>query len=309
MKSIRALSFSSWFSVPDQGMKDFEILCRASAFLLPVKSKVNVYITTHFYSSQFIYCTKMWKSSTKYHVLTAAHAAAPWKFPKLYPNDWLRFVNQDHTIFTVETRHKDGSMQSQIDLLPEVFYHPTRDLAVLHFENELEALEVLRFVNVEYKLELTDEDLVDNSFTDELTFTGYDVEDVPFNQDYKLDRKRILRNVVGKPILRTKHQIFCPTKPILTDGMCGGPVLRGNPPVDGSHKIVCGLLEGIVPSSFAKESIRGAAVFVETGEIRQFLADIEENKIQPLISGSVQNIVGADQDLDKMNLQKLLDGE
>jgi hypothetical protein len=33
------LSFSSWFCVPDQGMKDFEILCRASAFL--IKAKVS----------------------------------------------------------------------------------------------------------------------------------------------------------------------------------------------------------------------------------------------------------------------------
>ena len=34
-----ALSVSSWFCVPEQGMKEFEVLSRASAFL--VKSRFN----------------------------------------------------------------------------------------------------------------------------------------------------------------------------------------------------------------------------------------------------------------------------
>jgi hypothetical protein len=32
-----SLSFTSWFCLPDHGMKDFEVLCRASAFTLPIK--------------------------------------------------------------------------------------------------------------------------------------------------------------------------------------------------------------------------------------------------------------------------------
>jgi hypothetical protein len=37
-----SLSFTSWFCVPDQGMKDFEVLCRASAFLLPASKNVSI---------------------------------------------------------------------------------------------------------------------------------------------------------------------------------------------------------------------------------------------------------------------------
>jgi hypothetical protein len=37
-----SLSFTSWFCVPDQGMKDFEVLCRASAFLLPAGKDVSI---------------------------------------------------------------------------------------------------------------------------------------------------------------------------------------------------------------------------------------------------------------------------
>lgn len=35
MKRNLAFSFSSWFCVPELGMKDFEILCRASCFIVP----------------------------------------------------------------------------------------------------------------------------------------------------------------------------------------------------------------------------------------------------------------------------------
>jgi len=39
LKRRVALSFSSWFCIPDQGMNDFEILSRASAFI--VKARPN----------------------------------------------------------------------------------------------------------------------------------------------------------------------------------------------------------------------------------------------------------------------------
>ena len=249
------------------------------------------------------------KHNSKYHVLTAAHAVAPWKFPKLYPHEWLRFVNQDHTIFTAETRHEDGTMMSQLDLLPSAFFHPTRDLAVLHFENEKEALEVLEFSDIDCRLELTEENQIDMDLNEDIIFHGYDVEATPFTQDYRTDKKRFLRAARGKPILRTKFQIFCPTLPVLTDGMCGGPVCKSVTSTDGSLKIVCGLLEGIVPSNFSQERLRNAAVFVESGQIREFLADIEEGRIEPMESGSVQSIVGKNQGDTADDLRRVLDGE
>ena len=44
MKGNRfALSISSWFCVPEQGMKEFEMLCRASALFLKAPYMVRPY--------------------------------------------------------------------------------------------------------------------------------------------------------------------------------------------------------------------------------------------------------------------------
>lgn len=108
-------SFSSWFVVPEQGMKDLDILNRGSAFLIPSKSE---------------------KFPHKYHVLTASHIVSPWRWPKLYGDDFLRFINEKNTHYTIEFRHDDGSLMTQLECLPRSYHHPSRDLAVLHLEDE-----------------------------------------------------------------------------------------------------------------------------------------------------------------------------
>lgn len=131
------MSITSWFCIAEQGMKDFEVLCKASAFLV----KANPYI-------------KDAKLKPRYHLLTVSHVVAPWKFPKLYPNEWLTFVNEKHTHFTMELRHEDGTHITQLDLLPKAFLHPTRDLAILHFEDETHALMMMKKLDVEDSHEL-----------------------------------------------------------------------------------------------------------------------------------------------------------
>ena len=122
-----ALSLSSWFCVPEQGMKDMEILCRGSAFL--VRSQ----------SSSFRH---------KYHVLTASHVVAPWRFPKYYPDEWLQFVNEKHTHYTVELRHDDGVFMTQSELLPAAIHHVNRDMATLHFDNESVVTDLMEAVGI-----------------------------------------------------------------------------------------------------------------------------------------------------------------
>ena len=103
------LSLSSWFCVPEQGMQDMDILCRSSAFVLPVHNKEKF-------------------KEKSLHVITCSHVVAPWKWPKYYPAEWLQAVNESHTYYTVEVRHSDGVFHTQLDLLPRVYHHPTRDL-------------------------------------------------------------------------------------------------------------------------------------------------------------------------------------
>ena len=140
-----ALSITSWMCVPEQGMRDFEVLCRASAFLIRAKEwRKEKGVVSGFAFSAYI-------------VLTVSHVVAPWKWPKLYPDEWLQFVNETHTHYTVELRHEDGVFMNQSDMQPKVFHHPSRDLAVLHLEEENDVIDMLVRLNVEVNMEIAGE--------------------------------------------------------------------------------------------------------------------------------------------------------
>ena len=74
---------------------------------------------------------------------------------------------------------------------------------------------------------------------------------------------------------KTAHQFFARTNPILSYGMCGGPVTandRNTLTAGGVSKTsvtssVCGMLEGIVPLESTNENIRGLASFVDSPNI------------------------------------------
>lgn len=276
-----AFSFSSWFCIPDQGMKDFDILCRASCFLVPALGMQN----------------------HKFHLLTVAHAAAPWKYPKLYSQEWLRYVNEEHVVFTFEPRHKDGSFLSQLDLKSEMYIHPTRDLAVLHLDLEERDISFLKknFSSLfDLSLQLTDDKPDD---TEELIFHGHDM-----TLSSTAAPSAVPLTAKGKFAGRSQRQVLYKTHPVLVDGMCGGPVtkpfqIRDG---DGHRKIVRGMVEGIVPANYPAEDLRNTAVFVESEEIRQFLRQIEAGDVKSIPTGMVAKIVGMDQDEDKMDLKKIL---
>ncbi len=91
----------------------------------------------------------------RFHVVTCSHALAPWKWPKLYPDEFLTCVNEKHTHYTIEIRQENGDYLTQTELAPRVFHHPTRDLAVMHIDLENEALENLFKMGVNGHLNLS----------------------------------------------------------------------------------------------------------------------------------------------------------
>lgn len=136
-----ALSLSSWFCLPDEGMKDFEILCRSSAFIIEASE-------TQLEQASFNYPPMTFQHWPRYHFLTVSHGLAPWRWPKQYQMEengthaWLRALTEENTIFTLEVRHeKTGLFSSQTDLSTSVYHHEAatssgtrRDLAVLHLQ-------------------------------------------------------------------------------------------------------------------------------------------------------------------------------
>jgi hypothetical protein len=75
----------------------------------------------------------------------------------LYPDEWLRHINEKHTHYTVEMRHEDGVFVNQGDLHPKVYHHGSRDLAALHIEMEQDITELYMSLQLETELSLLSE--------------------------------------------------------------------------------------------------------------------------------------------------------
>jgi hypothetical protein len=127
-KRHAALTISSWFCMPEQKMEKFEILSRASCFLVNAKDPENF--------------------GRRHHLVTVGHTVAPWRWPNYYPEGWLLDVNEKHTYYTMELRRDDGIFLTQIDLIPRSYHHLTKDICVLHVNNESHVDKIAAFFSV-----------------------------------------------------------------------------------------------------------------------------------------------------------------
>lgn len=273
-------NFTTWFILPEQGMKDLEILNRGSAFLVSARSK---------------------SFHHKYHLITASHVAAPYKWRNLYGDEFLNFISSKSTHHTTEIRHADGFLMAQLECETTSYHHPSRDLAVLHIKDEAEVVPVI------LKLGLQTLNLVDRPGKGTgLTFHGHEVmADDPFDNSKDEDkRKPFPRSIPGTLMTWTKHQIFSKTEPVLSDGMCGGPVC-----ISDSRDCV-GLIEGIIPEQHEVIQARGMAAHIEADVISNFIDMIESGEADDeqyrIVGGEAAFAVGSDQDESKMGVENLM---
>lgn len=203
--------------------------------------------------------------SHRYHLLTVSHAAAPWRWPKLFSDDWLQFVNEKHCHYTTELRFNDGNLITQIDLSKHVYLHPTRDLAVLHLEEEQEGVNLFKSLKLVTENSLLPMNAHPLSNLTPLWFHGHEVREKQVFDEEENDKSVIPLDIQGHIHSRSAQQIFCHTKRILPLGMCGGPVKATHQGQD----YVAGLLEGIVPAEYAVEELRNKAVYMEAKSIEK----------------------------------------
>ena len=128
--SIKSLALSVYFKQPDLGMKDYEILSRASAFLLavdpdPSSGEKQDGPYDHLAKNERDRTLKMHKQASKYtpaghpgdqrtlqelgwleyaprevrpmvHCVCSSHVLSPYLWKDYYPQDWLNKVRQEH---------------------------------------------------------------------------------------------------------------------------------------------------------------------------------------------------------------------
>ncbi|CAM9386081.1 unnamed protein product [Discosporangium mesarthrocarpum] len=251
-------SLGVFFRVPEQGMKEYNILARAT--ITPVLH------------------SKGWE---RLRFLAPAHTVSPWAFKKVYPKPWLSFVDETHVKYFMEIRDpKDGAVLASYRLTGPV-QHPTRDLAALRLAHEKDALEDVRKRRFPFHpSKLRDRPLQTG---EEVRVVGYEVVEPPpsgpavvaGDHSFCEDPNMLMVDTNGGLTARTPRQAFLWTDTPLNPGMCGSAIL------DESLEC-CGCVEGVVPPkpvgedlSEAYRLIEGNACFIESPDIARFLEDEE----------------------------------
>ncbi|CAM9718654.1 unnamed protein product [Chrysoparadoxa australica] len=269
---VHAATITVLFHIPEQGMKQPELLTRGTTFCTPHPN------------------------TGKLAFFTPAHVAAPWKFPRYYPQDWLKFVEPQHCIYTLNARNlkmysSDGTNDGHY-FFGRVELHPTRDVAAFYLEDEDAALKDMK--RKELKLEpvrLRDSPLMKGEFVDIAGFEVEDESEATFRDEVeiivegesaaeRLETKNSLEGDLRRqyPLgmraevsLRTQNQVFARTRELLNDGMCGAPAIDGK-------KMCAGMVEGIarmpnegevMPPGYDK--VAGHACLLEGPLLEQFL--------------------------------------
>jgi len=260
-----SLALSTWLCAPSLGMTEFQVMMRSSAFI--IKSSLD--------------------KEPHYHVVTASHNVAPWKYPKYYPEEFMRYINEDHVYFTVELRNADsGEMIVAGDLCPYSYHHKDKDLAILHMQVEMESLNKLK----PFGFEMLDIEDYQPNDGEELIFHGHEVYDrsAAGLSDEDTIKLSAPRTVKGSLLGRSDYQTFCRTPEVhLWQGMCGGPIV-------GVRGSICGMVEGIVPTDHPSDELRGAVSMIEANDILKFVKDVEEGSddVVQLVGGSSSEHVG-----------------
>lgn len=323
----RALALSVHFKQPDLGMKHPEILSRASAFLLSVDPPARDAPSgkyAHLEEARQERASKMKKQDYAYdpaggpsrkvqdlgwleylpsnfrplvHCVAASHVLAPWMWKDYYPQDWLSQVRQEHCSYTLEIYDPDkpnAEALAKFALNPYAIHHPNEmDLAIIHLQQEETTLRHMKDLGVEV-MHLRD---VNNNFEEgeEVLFEGFEIaEDKPITDFSSLEEAKEMANdsddddtrvfmpytETGALISATTERILASTDAPLPEGLCGGPTIDS----DGR---VCGIVEGIVPKDHPDERLAGAASFIPSFRIQQFLDHAEHQMLESIMPPDV----------------------
>mmetsp|Transcript_41648 Transcript_41648/g.46485 ORF Transcript_41648/g.46485 Transcript_41648/m.46485 type:complete len:500 (+) Transcript_41648:61-1560(+) len=214
-RGIKSLALSVHFKHPDFGMKDYEILSRASAFLLAVdpdpsnEKKRSAGPYDHLEKNERDRNLKMHKQSSRYtpaghfgdqrslqelgwleyaprevrpmvHCVCSSHVLSPYLWKQYYPQDWLNKVRQEHCVYSLEVFDNDQETMKTVSLgkfalNPYPIHHPEGKDIALIHLKQEE--ESLKILTEQMGVEILRLRDLDEVYEkgDEVTFDGYAV--------------------------------------------------------------------------------------------------------------------------------------
>lgn len=236
-----------------------------------------------------------------FRFLTSAHVAQPWRWPQYYPHDWIQFIHDEHTQYSLDIRADDGRVVKSYQLdRSTISPHPSRDVASLSLEAEAEVAylsqaEEFRVLPVH----LSDTPL---GLGTAVTVAGHaifdddsdDGKEEGFLDDFLNDsdsesssgsglRLQLPEASEGCSLVgRVGAQSFLRTPHVLVEGLCGGGVFgeeesRRETNVTthlqaATPGTLFGVVDGVVPMGAEKVPLlSGCASFIEAGTLREWL--------------------------------------
>ena len=318
-RPIKSLALSIYFKQPEFGMKDYEILSRASCFLLgidpPEQSEDGPY--AHLQASQRQRELKEYKQKHKYspaggagrkimelgflefiprelrpnvHVVCSSHVVSPFLWNDYYPQDWLSQVRQEHCAYSLEVYDpsKPDESLAKLALNPEPFHHPEgRDIALVHLKEEETSLKLLKNLGVDI-LYLRDPDKLYQKGEDML-FDGFVVSE-PNAADGSVFEQQSGKTSSSQD----DRRIFYPYTEKGTLSMHTNdrffastpePLPEGlcGAPVLDNDGDLCGTVEGIVPVTHKDPRLAGSAAFMPSYVIKHFVDYVERGLLEQMM--------------------------
>lgn len=298
-------------------MKDYEILSRATAFLVGVdppppptpegpyghleaseqRRKDRRYRRQHPYSaaagpgrdimdlSWLEFVPKEVRPQT--HIVSSSHVLSPFLWTDYYPQDWLTQVRQEHCTYAVEVFDPAAPQAplAKLPLNPEPFHHPEgRDIALIHFQEEESSLKILKGLGVEI-LYLRDPDKLYQKGED-LIFDGFVVDEPDLVNGQQPNK--------AKEPVDEDTRIFCPhVEPgkltFHTEdrffASTPKPLQEGlcGAPVLDTDGDLCGTVEGIVPVDHKNKNLAGSAAFIPSFVMAAFIDYVERGLLEHIM--------------------------
>lgn len=317
-RNLKSLALSVYFKQLEFGMKDYEILSRASAFLLgvdPPETEISEGPYGHLERAEQQRKLRSHRQQHKHspaggagrnimelrwlefvprevrpqvHIVCSSHVLSPFLWKDYYPQDWLSQVRQEHCVYSVEVFDPDAPDHALAKLAvnPQPFHHPEgRDIALVHFKDEEQSLNLLKNLGVEV-LHLRNADKLYEK-GEAMFFDGYVVAErnVVDNEEFEEKPKEPVNEDLrifhpykeeGNLTFHTNDRFFASTPKPLPEGLCGAPVLDK----DGD---LCGCVEGIVPVTHKNTVLAGSAAFMPSHVMKFFIDYVERGLLEQMM--------------------------
>jgi hypothetical protein len=134
---FRSVSITTWFRLPDQGMKNYEFLSRGTAFAVNIAAILDT----------------VSKATDPLLFVSAKHATHPFLCRHVYKEEWLQYVCEENVLRTVELCEEgtgDVIMRSVLDV--GTFAHVNWDASVMRLSDQGETIKQLHKAGLELEV-------------------------------------------------------------------------------------------------------------------------------------------------------------